>query len=83
MPFANIAKELDIGTNTVIKKYNRLKGNRVIKVSIQIDPKKLGYCGAATFNLAFHGDSTISSIVDKLTEIPDIFLLIELAADMI
>lgn len=76
-PFANIAKELEIGTNTVIKKYNRLKENSVIKVSIQINPVKLGYKAGALFNLAFHAESELSTIVDKLSEIPDVKLIIK------
>lgn len=40
-PFNQIAKEIGTSTDTVVKHYQKLKKANVIKVSIQIDPKKL------------------------------------------
>lgn len=76
-PFSIIAKGLNIGTNTVINKYNRLKDNGIIKTSIQIDPNKLGYKTGASFHVAFNGESSISVVVDKLSQIPDVRLIIK------
>jgi DNA-binding Lrp family transcriptional regulator len=77
MPFADIAEELGIATSTAIRKYERLKQNGVINVSIQVNPLKLGYRGMAIFNLAFLTQSSLSSIVDKLAKIPDITLILK------
>ena len=77
MPFAKLAEELDLGTNTVIKKFNRIRECGIVKVSIQINPNMLGYIAAARFNLAFDGESALSPIVDKLSKIPDVKLLIK------
>lgn len=77
IPFDSIAKELNIGTNTVINKFNKLKENGIIKVSIQINPRKLGYKASARFNLAFHGESESSVVAEKLTALSDVFLIIK------
>jgi Lrp/AsnC family transcriptional regulator for asnA, asnC and gidA len=76
-PFSSIAKELEIAVNTVIKKYERLKQNGIIKVSIQVNPEKIGYRTAAIFSLAFASQDSLSVIVDKLSSIPDVFLIIK------
>ena len=76
-PFADIAKELGIATNTVIRKYERLKQNGVIKVIIQVNPEKMGYRAFVMFYLAFLSQSSLSLIVDKLSAIPDISSIIK------
>ena len=75
-PFATVAKELGVATNTVIRKFERLKESGIINVSIQVNPGKLGYRATAIFNLAFSQNS-ISSIVEKLSAIPNIYLIIK------
>ena len=76
-PFAKMGKELNISTNTVIRKYERLKQKGIINVSIQINPINIGYPATASFNLAFQSQGSLTSIVDKLSAIPDIYLFIK------
>jgi Lrp/AsnC family transcriptional regulator for asnA, asnC and gidA len=76
-PFASIASEVGVATNTVIRKYKRLKENGVINTSIQINPLMLGYRAIVAFNLAFNSESNILSIVDELSLLPNIYLMIK------
>ncbi len=77
VPFRKIAKDLNISTNTVTKRYEKLKRNGTIKVSIQIDPTKIGYRASAWFYIAFLSQKSLSEIVETLAKIPDVNLIIK------
>jgi Lrp/AsnC family transcriptional regulator for asnA, asnC and gidA len=80
-PFTKIAKELNTTTDTVIKRYRKNVKKRVIKVSIQIDPNKLGYCSILDFNLAFLSPVNSSKIVGLLAQIPDVIIITKTSGD--
>lgn len=75
--FRRLAKELQISTDTVARRYGELKRNGKIKVSIQLDPIKIGYHGLATFYIAFVSQNSLISIVETLSKIPDIVLIVQ------
>ena len=70
VPFSKIAAELRISTDTVSKRYERLKLNNHVKPVIRVNPLKIGYRAFALFKLSFSEDSLNSSI-DALSVIPD------------
>ncbi len=73
MTFTEIGKEIGVSTNTVLKRYHKLVENGSIKVSIQIDPKKIGYASIIDFNISFTTHLELSEdIVESLAKIPDI-----------
>jgi len=81
-PFNQIAKEIGTSTDTVVKHYQKLKKANVIKVSIQIDPKKIGYTSILDFNIAFGSPSYSSAtIVESLVEIPDVIIIAKTSGD--
>jgi DNA-binding Lrp family transcriptional regulator len=50
MPFSGMAKALDVGIETVIRRYNKLKSEGVIyNTTVTVDMKKCGYVGHALF----------------------------------
>lgn len=75
--FRKIAKELGISTDTVARRYKKLKDNGIIKVSIQVDVAKLGYHGLATFYLAFGSQSNAVCTKEKISAIPDVVLILQ------
>ena len=75
-PFGKIAKELKVSTDTISKRYAKLKQNGDLKVVIQIDPTKIGYSAFAIFNLSFSHDSSPDFIMD-LAKIPDVNFIIK------
>jgi Lrp/AsnC family transcriptional regulator for asnA, asnC and gidA len=75
--FNRIAKELQISTDTVARRYRELTKNNKIKVSIQLDTTKIGYHGLATFYMALASQSSMISIVKTLSSIPDVVLIVQ------
>ncbi len=51
--FSKIAREMELSTDTVVKRYHKLKEKGAMKVSIQINPNKIGYTSILDFNIAF------------------------------
>jgi Lrp/AsnC family transcriptional regulator, regulator for asnA, asnC and gidA len=69
--FEKIAKSLGLPTDTVLRRYKKLRENGNLKVVIQINPTKIGYCAYAIFNVSFSHE-TIDSNTEILTEIQDV-----------
>jgi len=80
--FSKIAKQVGLSTHTVIKRYDSLKKNGALKVSIQINPNKLGYSALLDLNVAFTTIRGLSTnIVDLLSRIPDIIIITRTSGD--
>ncbi len=75
--FRKLAKELAISTDTVARRYEKLKRNGIIKVLVQVDTSKIGYNGYATFYIAFLPQSSLISMVENLCKIPDVVLIVQ------
>jgi DNA-binding Lrp family transcriptional regulator len=75
--FRKLAKELAISTDTVARRYEKLKKSGAIKVLIQLNTAKIGYHGFATFYIAFVSQSSLISMVENLCKIPDIVLIVQ------
>lgn len=71
MPFKDIARQLKVSTDTIIRRYEKLKRNGHLKVVIQIDPRKIGYNALAMFNLTFSQES-LDNYTETLSRIPDV-----------
>ncbi len=70
MPFSKIAREFGMSTDTVSKRYQRLRQNNHIRPVIRINPTKIGYTAFALFKMTFYEDSLTNSI-EELAAIPD------------
>ncbi len=82
LPFTELAKKIGFSTNTVLKRYNKLSEKGAIKVSIQIDPKKIGYTSILDFNISFTTLQDISyDIVESFANIPDIIIIAKTSGD--
>ena len=82
VPFTELAKKIGLSTNTVLKRYHKLVENGSIKVSIQIDPKKIGYTSILDFNIAFTTLRGLSDdIVESFAKIPDIIIITKTSGD--
>ena len=74
--FKEISKELKVSTDTISKRYAKLKQNGDIKAVIQIDPTKIGYSAFALFNLAFSDENSPNHVLE-LAKIPDVNFVIK------
>lgn len=74
--FTKIAHEMQLSTDTIVKRYHRLRESGAIKVLIQINPYKIGYTSIIDFNVAFTtiGGSP-NQVVESLAKIPDVILV--------
>jgi DNA-binding Lrp family transcriptional regulator len=80
--FSNIALEMGLSTDTVVKRYHRLKEKGAIKVSIQINPNKIGYKQILDFNIAFTAPGSVSNpLVESLAKIPDVIIITKTSGD--
>ena len=66
MPFGGIAKPLGVSTETVARRYERLKQKGDLKVVIQIDPTKIGYFAFGIFQLSF-SKGVLNETIEKLS----------------
>lgn len=80
-PLMKIAQELGISTDTVSRRYTKLVKNNLIKSSIQINPKKLGYNAIADFRLAFTTQEETNLIIDSLMQIPNVSYIVKVEGD--
>ena len=80
--FTKIAKEMNLSTDTVAKRYRKLKENGIIKASIQIDPNVIGYSSILDFNLAFTNSSgSADDVIEALSKIPDVIIITKISGD--
>lgn len=71
-PFSKIAADLKISTDTVVRRYEKLKRKGHIKPVIQINPTKIGYNAYALFYVTCHAQNEPSDIIESSTKIPDV-----------
>jgi Lrp/AsnC family transcriptional regulator, regulator for asnA, asnC and gidA len=71
-PFREIGEELNISTNTAIRRYNNLKRNHIIRALIQINPPKLGYSEESRIRLTIDSHENLDEIAKKISNVPDV-----------
>ena len=79
--FNKIAHEIGTSTDTVVKRYHKLKEKGVIKVSIQINLNRLGYQALLDFNIASISSLSLSGITESLESIPDVVVITKTSGD--
>jgi len=76
VPFSTVAKKVKISTSQAIKKYRKLKENRLfLKSSITVDPKKLGYQANAMIYIKTALGTKVVDIHKKILGIPNVIML--------
>ena len=76
-PFIKIAKELNISTKNVIKRYNRLRGSVLSSSTVTVNLKKLGYNALAHILIKVAKSSKTPEIYAKLLQIPNLITVME------
>ncbi|HLN89402.1 MAG TPA: Lrp/AsnC family transcriptional regulator [Candidatus Binatia bacterium] len=80
--FTSIAKDLGLSTDTVVKRYHKLRKNGALKVSVQINPNKIGYASILDFNIAFTASGALlDTVVESLAKIPDVIIITKTSGD--
>jgi len=80
-PFSKIAQEIGTSVDTVIRRYERLKKKKVIKVVIQIDPRKVGFQATAAFYLSIQSQGTVDTVVNSLSKMRYVYLITKIMGE--
>jgi Lrp/AsnC family transcriptional regulator, regulator for asnA, asnC and gidA len=78
MPFEGIAKPQGVSTETIARRFEKLKQNGDLKVVVQIDPAKIGYYAFALFQLSF-SKGVLTENIEKLSSTKDVNFIIKAA----
>ncbi|PVX25317.1 MAG: hypothetical protein CW691_04875 [Candidatus Bathyarchaeum sp.] len=79
--FRKIGKELGVSTDTIIRRYTKLKKTGIIKPTINVDINKLGYEARAWYMISLMSQIDLSSTIDEVTHIPDVRKVIKAVGD--
>jgi DNA-binding Lrp family transcriptional regulator len=71
--FRKLSQKIGVSTDTVGRRYERLKQNNVITARIQIDPAKVGYEASAVFSLRVEPEYNALDIAREIAKISDVF----------
>jgi len=75
-----LSEELGISTAAAKRKYERLKDIGALKVTIQIDPSRIGYQALCVFFIVTSGEK-FPIIIEKISGIPDIISIMKTTGD--
>jgi Lrp/AsnC family transcriptional regulator, regulator for asnA, asnC and gidA len=82
MPFNKIAKKLGIGTDTVIRRYRRLKNEGIIHhPAIIVNIEKCGYEGHVFFFISTLPGADISHLYDQLSQMKNVMVVVMTIGD--
>jgi Lrp/AsnC family transcriptional regulator for asnA, asnC and gidA len=79
LAFTKISDELDVSVDAVARRYEKLVRGNIIKVSIQINPLKLGYQAILHVDVAFKNQSETPRVVDQLSKITGVTYLVTIS----
>ena len=80
MSMESIGAKIGLSTNTVKRRYEKLKKNGVLKVTIQVNPNKIGYRALCVF-FTVTSDEKSDLIIEKISNIPDIISIMKTTGD--
>ncbi len=80
-PMEKIAQETGLSTIAATRRYQKLKKNGILKVTIQIDPQKIGYQAIVIVFVTLRLQEDSFSIIEELSRIPDIISIMKTSGD--
>ena len=75
-----VGKEIGISYDTAKRKYEKLKKNGVLKVTIQVNPNKIGYRAICIFFAVTSNENSLA-IIGEIGKIPDVISIIKTTGD--
>ena len=79
--FRKIAKELGVSTDTVMRRFNKLKKDGTIKPTLLVNIFKIGYEASVWYMISLRPQVNISSAVDDISKIADVTMIIKAVGD--
>jgi DNA-binding Lrp family transcriptional regulator len=81
LAFRKIAQQIGTTTATVARRYEKLKENNFIKVSIQINFLEMGYQNILEISLALADQNEANEMANKLSKIPGVTYLVKISGN--
>jgi DNA-binding Lrp family transcriptional regulator len=75
-----IGKAIEVSPQTAKKRYEKLIENGDLKVTIQINPAKLGYQALCIFFIVISNEN-VSLIINEIQAIPDVISIMKITGD--
>ncbi|MCW3998645.1 MAG: Lrp/AsnC family transcriptional regulator [Candidatus Bathyarchaeota archaeon] len=77
---ASLADAVGVSSKNAKKRYERLRDNGLIKVTVQVNPQKIGYKALCIF---FTGVliEKLPSVIDRISHIPDVISIMKTTGD--
>jgi len=75
-----LAKEVGVSPNIVKKRFEKLKENGYLKITIQVDPRKIGYQALCIFFTCISSEN-LSGIIEQIGQIPDVISIMKTSGD--
>jgi DNA-binding Lrp family transcriptional regulator len=75
-----LGREIGISSDTAKRKYEKLKKNGVLKVTIQVNPNKIGYQAVCVFFTVTSHENSFA-IIEKISGIPNIISIMKTTGD--
>ena len=80
MSMESLGSKIGLSPHTVKRRYEKLKNNGILKVTIQVNPIKIGYRALCIFfTVTSHEKSDM--IIEKISQIPDIISIMKTTGD--
>jgi len=80
VPMETLGREIGVSSDTAKRRYEKLKKNGVLKVTIQVCPIKIGYQALCLF-FAITSHENLLLIIEKISRIPDIISIMKTTGD--
>ncbi len=81
IPFSTISSELGVSTDTIIRRYNKLKETGAIKPTINVDIFKLGYGVRVWYMISLMRQTDSTETVNEITKIQDTIRVVKAVGD--
>jgi Lrp/AsnC family leucine-responsive transcriptional regulator len=75
-----LGKEVGVSANIAKKRYEKLKENGYLKITIQVDPRKIGYQALCMFFTTISSEN-LPGIIDQVSQIPDVISVMKTSGD--
>lgn len=76
----SLGREIGISSNCAKKRYEKMRKNGALKVTIQINPIKIGYQALCVFFIAISNEESLS-FIDKISKMPDVISIMKTTGD--
>jgi DNA-binding Lrp family transcriptional regulator len=80
MTMKTLGDKIGLSPNIAKRRYEKLKNDGILKVTIQVNPNRIGYRALCIFFTVTSGEKS-DMIIEKISKIPDVISIMKTAGD--